>query len=182
MEREKVTEEQEQEEGILFCQWHPKVETQLRCYQCETPMCVKCARRTPVGYICPDCRRGHRRRFEQSRPLDYVIAGIGATILGGIASLLTLLGFWFILIFISPLAGATISEITWRLIGRRFGRHLWWIVGAGIILGSLPALGLYLPALIAFLQGNFWAITRLLSWGLHVVLAVGAAVARLRMG
>jgi hypothetical protein len=170
-----------EEEEVLFCQWHPKVETQLRCYLCETPICAKCAQRTPVGYICPECRRGSRRRYEQSRPLDYVIAGVVATILGGVASLLTLLGFWFILIFVSPLAGAAISEISWRLVGRRYGRHLWWIVAAGIIFGSLPALLFYLPALFAFLQGNLWAGTRLLSWGLHVVLAVGSAMARLRL-
>jgi hypothetical protein len=170
-----------EEDEILFCQWHPRVETRLRCYLCETPMCVKCARRTPVGYICPECQRGRRRRFENSGPLDYAIAGAAATVLGGVASILALLGAWWFLIFLSPLAGAAIAEVTWRLIGRRYGQHLWWIVGAGIIIGSLPVLVLYSGALIALLQGNFWGIARLLSWGLHVVLTVGSAIARLRM-
>jgi hypothetical protein len=181
MEAERTTLEPAEEDEILFCQWHPKVETRLRCYLCETPICAKCARRTPVGYICPDCKRGNRRRFEQSRPLDYVITGVAAVVLGGFASVLALLGFWFFLIFLSPLAGGAIAEIIWRLVGRRQGRHLWWIAGAGIVIGSLPALALYSGALIAFFQGNFLAITRLISWGLHVVLAVGAAIARLRL-
>ncbi len=169
-------------EPTLYCRWHPKVETVLRCYQCETPICVKCARRTPVGYMCPDCQRGHKRRFEQTGPTDYAVAAIAAVVLGGIASLLPALGIWWFLLFLSPLAGTLIAEAVWRLVGRRYGRHLWWIVSAGIVVGALPSLGLSLLQLMTFLRGSLWGLSGILTWGLHVALAVASAIARLRMG
>ncbi len=171
----------EQTDDILFCHWHPKTETTLRCYQCGTPICGKCARRTPVGYICPDCQKGHRQRFEQARTTDYVLAGVVSVILGGIASVLPMLGSWWFLIFLSPLAGTLISEIVWRLVGRRFGQHLWWIVGAGIVVGALPALGMSLLPLLVASRGGLFGLSGVLTWGLHIVLAVGSAIARLRM-
>jgi hypothetical protein len=172
---------EDETEDLLFCHRHPQVETALRCYQCQIPICAKCARRTPVGYICKACQSGVRRRFEQSRPLDYVIAGAAATVLGAIASVLVLLGGWWILIFLSPLAGAAIAEVVWRLIGRRYGRHLWWIVSLGILAGSLPALALNSLQLLALLSGNWWGLAGVLTWGLHVAIVIGSAVARLRM-
>jgi rhomboid protease GluP len=39
----------------IFCQRHPQIETGLRCNRCETPICPKCAQRTPVGFRCPNC-------------------------------------------------------------------------------------------------------------------------------
>jgi hypothetical protein len=170
----------EEPADLLTCRWHPKVETTLRCYQCETPICVKCARRTPVGYLCPDCQRGHKQRFVQSRPTDIVIAGAISVVLGVIAGILPLLGSWWFVLFLSPLAGSLIAEVVWRAVGRRFGPHLWWIVGLGIVLGSLPLGGVGLLGLLAVLQGNLWGLQALLTWGLHIALAVGAAVTRLR--
>jgi hypothetical protein len=174
-------ETQGEDEEVLYCQWHPKVETVLRCYQCDTPICVKCARRTPVGYICPDCQRGRRQRFEQSKPADYAIAAITAVILGGVVSIVPLLNSWWFVIFLSPLAGTLISEVVWRLVRRRYGRHLWWIVTAGIVIGALPVLGIRLLRLTTIIQGNIWSLQGLLIWGLHVVMTVGSAIARLRL-
>lgn len=163
------------------CYWHPNVETALHCYQCGKPICVKCARHTPVGYICPDCQRGRKRRFEQAKSTDYVIAAVVAVVLGGFASILPLLGSWWFLLFLSPLAGTAVAEIVWRAVGRRYGQHLWWIVGAGIILGAVPVLGIGLLQALAVLQGSIWGLQGLISWGLHIILAVGAATARLRL-
>ncbi|MGC9467178.1 MAG: hypothetical protein ACP5HS_01175 [Anaerolineae bacterium] len=169
------------QEEILYCHWHPKTETTLRCYQCGTPICGKCAQRTPVGYICPDCKRGRKRRFEQSRPTDYALAGIVSALLGGVASILPLLGSWWFVIFLSPLAGTLIAELIWRLVGRRYGHNLWWIVSVGIIVGGLPVLGMGLLQLLTVFQGNLWGIQGVLTWGLHIALAVGSAAARLRL-
>lgn len=171
----------EQFDDTFTCHWHPKTETALRCYQCGMPICVKCARRTPVGYICPDCQRGRKQRFEQVQGTDYIIAGIASLILGGIAGILPLLGSWWFLLFLSPLAGTVIAEIVWRLVGRRYGERLWWIVSAGIVIGALPVLGLGLLQLPALLQGNLWGGAGLLTWIVHVVLAISTATARLRL-
>ncbi len=166
---------------VLTCYKHPKVETILRCYQCERPICVRCARRTPVGYICGDCQRGRQQRFDQSRPADYVVALVVSVFLGGVASIIPILGSWWFLVFLSPLAGTVIAEVAWRAVGRRHGPHLWWLVGAGIVVGTLPIMGSSLLQLLAVLQGNLWGLGGLLTWGLHVALAVSTAVARLRL-
>lgn len=166
------------DDDALTCHWHPKTETTLRCYQCGTPICVKCARRTPVGYICPDCKRGRKKRFEHARGTDYVIAGVASLVMGGMASVLPMLGSWWYLLFLSPLAGTAIAEVVWRLVGRRYGQWLWWIVSAGILIGALPALGL---GLLPLLYGDLWGASGLLTWIIHVVLAIGTAAARLRL-
>lgn len=171
----------EMDDEVLFCHWHPQTETTLRCYQCGKPICAKCAQRTPVGYICPECRRGRKQRFNQARSLDYVLAGIASLVLGSLASIIPLLGSWWFALFLSPLAGTLISEIVWRLVGRRHGEYLWLVVDAGIILGAMPALVMGLLQLTTLMQGNFWGFQGLLVWLIHVAMAVGAATARLRL-
>jgi len=160
----------DQEEAV-YCRWHPDVETSLRCYQCGAPICPKCAQRTPVGYLCPDCRKGTKRRFEQSQPTDYIIAAVASVILGGLAGwFLPMLG-WYA-IFLSPLSGTLIAEAVWALVGRRYGSKLWWIVAGGIILGGLPQIFFSLLALNLF--GLLWPVV-------HLSMAVGASTARLRL-
>lgn len=170
----------EDDDEILYCQWHPKVETTLRCYQCGTPICVKCAKRTPVGYLCPECTRGRKKRFITAKRRDYIIAGVVSLILGGIAAFIPMIG-WFTML-LSPMAGGLIGEAVWRLVGRRYGEHLWWIVAAGIVVGSLPLL---LPTLLNSLfylsQGYIGGALNLLWFGIHLVLVVGSATARLRL-
>lgn len=168
------------DDEILYCQWHPKIETTLRCYQCDAPMCVKCAQHTPVGYLCPACTRGRKKRFITARSWDYIVAGGVAVILGGLAAFIPMIG-WFTML-LSPMAGALIGEAVWRLVGRRYGEHLWWIVAVGIVVGSLP---LFLPILLNSLfnlsRGYIGGALGLLWFGIHLVLVVGSATARLRL-
>jgi hypothetical protein len=173
-------EDLEDDDEILYCQWHPKVETTLRCYQCGTPMCVKCAKHTPVGYLCPACVRGRQKRFITAKSWDYVIAGVVALVLGGIAAFIPMIG-WFTML-LSPMAGGLIGEAVWRLVGRRYGEHLWWIAAVGIVVGSLPLL---LPTLLDSLfylsRGHIGGALNLLWFGIHLVLVIGSATARLRL-
>jgi len=167
-------------DDIQYCKWHPKVETSLACYQCGTPICVKCAQRTPVGYICPDCMWGRKQRHEQIRPTDYIIAVITAAILGLLASIIPLVG-WYVLL-LSPLAGTGIAEVVWRLVGRRYGTRLWWAVGAGLLLGSLPMIGLTLLNAIGTMMRGYMGATINLIWvALHIPIIIGSAAARLRI-
>jgi hypothetical protein len=172
---------QTDEEEILYCPWHPKVETTLRCYQCGTPICVKCANRTPVGYICPNCTKGRKQRFNQARTLDYVLASVVSLVLGGISAwILPSLG-WFT-IFLSPLSGVLIAEAVWWLVRRRYGEHLWWLVAGGIIAGALPSLATSLMVVVAnFQYGGIFSALGLVWLIVHVVMAVGSATARLRL-
>lgn len=167
-------------EEVQYCKWHPKTETTLACYQCGTPICTRCARRTPVGYICPDCLRGRKQRFDQSRPTDYIIAVVIALVLGGIASFLPALG-WYV-IFLSPLAGIGVAEVVWHLVGSRYGSHHWWVVGASLVVSSAPVFLLsVLGSIGAIAAGNVWGAISLIWVVLHVALIVGAAAGRLRM-
>ena len=169
----------------LYCKWHPTVETGLHCYQCDTPICPKCANRTPVGYICRNCMTGRRKRFEQGTLLDLVIAAVVALVLGGIAGWILPMVGWFT-VFLSPVAGGLIAEIVWRLVGKRYSERLWWVVAGSIILSALPYV-LLVVAGSAFLAvggyadyaGGFFA----LLWSIvHIVLATGSAITRLRLG
>jgi len=51
------------ESEIHYCAKHPQRDTELRCNRCERYMCIDCAVRTPVGYTCRECVRGHEDKF-----------------------------------------------------------------------------------------------------------------------
>jgi hypothetical protein len=169
-------------EETLTCRWHPQTETGLRCYRCGTPICSRCAQRTSVGYICPACQKGTKRRYERARLTDYIIAGIVSLVLGGLAGwfLPAYLG-WFVL-FLSPLSGTLTAEAVWRLTGRRYSDWTWRIVAGGLILGALPRILLtVIFSLMMLGSGNPWGLLDLVYAVGHVLLAVGAATARLRL-
>ncbi len=173
----------ETEDAPIYCRWHPKTETALRCYQCGAPICGKCAVHTPVGYICPDCQKSYTKRFEHAKSYDYVIAAVVSLVLGAIASLIPLIPMsgWFIF-FLSPLAGTIIAEAVWRLVGRRYSRHLWWIVVAGIVIGSIPLLLLEaFGGIGTFMSGNAFGILSVFYALIHIPLVLGAAMVRLRL-
>lgn len=82
------------------CQQHPSVETRLRCANCETPICPRCATDAPVGMRCPDCARpdrsaGLRRRPGQvTRAAGVAVLGalVGGVVIGGVRLLLPIGG------------------------------------------------------------------------------------------
>ncbi len=158
------------DDGVLTCANHPNVETMLRCNRCGKPICTRCAVQTPVGYRCKECVGQQQAVFYSGGAFDYVIGGAIALLLGGIASyLMTLLGAWFFALILGPTIGIGIAELVRLAVRRRRSKYLWMVVGAGLIVGSLPAMLLAL--------GSLWG---LLTLGLFLVLAVGAATARLR--
>jgi tetratricopeptide (TPR) repeat protein len=160
------------DDQVFYCANHPDVETMLRCNRCGKLICTRCAVGTPVGYRCKQCVGQQQAAFYSGGTLDYVIAGGIALVLGGIASfLMSMLVSWFFALILGPALGIGISEAVRLAVRRRRSQYLWLVVGAGIVLGSLPAL------VIALLSLNLWP---LLSVGLFVALATGAAVARLR--
>jgi tetratricopeptide (TPR) repeat protein len=158
------------DDEVLYCANHPNVETMLRCNRCGKPICTRCAVQTPVGYRCKQCVGQQQAVFYSGGAGDYVIGGVIALLLGGLAGfLMSLLGAWFFALILGPAVGIGIAEVVRLAVRKRRSRYLWAAVGAGIVVGSLPAL------FLAF--SSLWA---LLTLGLFVVLAVGAASARLR--
>jgi hypothetical protein len=176
------------EEELLFCVNHPNVETRLRCNRCGNPICPKCAVRTPVGFRCPQCIKAQQAVFYTASTVDYIIAAVVSLVLSLPAYLIiTRLG-WFVF-FLAPAAGVGIAEAVRRLTGRRRGQWTWLIVAAGIVLTALPFMllaflpMLFLPVAGSPEQAGAFLGSLLFQVGyavLYLVLAVGAAIARLR--
>jgi hypothetical protein len=158
------------DDNVLYCENHPNVETMLRCNRCGKPICSRCARQTPVGYRCRQCVGQQQAAFYSGGVVDYVIGAVIGLVLGGVASyLMTLLGVWFFALILGPTVGIGIAEAVRLAVRRRRSRYLWAVVGASMLVGALPSLLLALTSL--------WSLVAL---GLFLVLAVGAAAARLR--
>lgn len=167
----------------LFCYRHPERSTSLRCYNCDRPICISCANKTPVGYICPECQRGMEDAFFNSKPSDYLIAALVSLPISLVAGFLMVNFFsrgflFFILIFfISGAVGSFIGRITKRAIGWRRGRYLPGLVVAMMVVGvAVPAL----PILLAILTGNVGGLLALLGPGIYLFVAGGAAYWQMR--
>jgi hypothetical protein len=150
------------------CYWHPEVETGLRCSnvvngeQCPHFICPKCAKRTSVGYKCPDCIQAIEGKIWDGEPGDYLIA-MAITLL---LSLLTALGLslaialaawfpWFVvLLTASPIADFIVKAVRWGVHKRR-SRYLKHVVAGCFAAAILPFL--IASALVAVLVGNLAA-------------------------
>ncbi len=131
---------------MLYCTYHPEVETSLRCNLCEDPICAKCAILTPTGYRCKKCVRNQQKTFDTAQWFDYPIIIMTVVLLSFLGSLLVgVLGFFTI--FLAPAAGMFIAEAARRLTQRRRSRLLFQLATAAAIAGSLPRLGLLLASL-----------------------------------
>jgi hypothetical protein len=172
---------EETQKDVLFCVNHPRVETNLRCNRCGDPICARCAVLTPVGYRCPKCVKQQQATFYTGLSVDYLIAAlVSLPAAAAGAYIISLLGWWLLAIFISPVAGALVSDLAWRAVGRRRSRYLWLVVCGAIVVATI-GVGLY--------QGGFFAgrplagvLTRSIGLIIYVVMAVSAAYGRLRLG
>lgn len=166
------------ETGLGFCYRHPQTETGLRCNRCSKFICPKCAKRTPVGFRCPDCIREQEDRYYSGGNVDYVIAAVIAFPLSLIAAglftvFLSRLGFFTLIIgfFVAPVvAGAITEAVRWGVRKRR-ARYLRHVVVGSLILATAPFL--ILPLMV----GNFFG---LLMPGLFLFLGITTISARLR--
>src|SRR5512135_1137720 len=100
-----------------FCFYHPNTPTSLRCNKCGKYICIRDARRTPVGYRCKDCVREQQDTFFSATPVDYVITAVIAFPLSFLAAQIApRLG--FLTIFAGPIVGIVIAEVV-RLATRK---------------------------------------------------------------
>lgn len=156
---------------MLICKNHADRETTLRCYRCNEPICMSCAKRTSVGYLCPQCVYEAEEKFFTATKLDYLIGGAIALILSSIAALFaSILVFW--VIFVAAAVGTLIGTATFYAVRRRRGRYLPQTVAAMVVVGVVPAI---LGSLV-FSYGSFNAVWLIV----YVVLATSSAYYRMR--
>jgi MFS family permease len=166
----------------LYCVNHPHTETLLRCSRCLDPICVKCAVRAPVGLRCPKCARLGRSPLYVVEPQHYLVAALvalaAALVAGAIFARLGLL----LSFFLAAPAGGLIAEAVARAVRKR-GRALQCIAAGSIVVGALvgPVLWWLLSRGAGVASPAVWLRSLLrLETLVYAVLAVGAAVARLR--
>ncbi len=168
-----VQEAEEDEEELLFaCYRHADRQTNLRCYNCARPICISCAKRTPVGYLCPICVREMEEPFFSATMLDYALAMIVSMILGALGAFLSsMLGFF--VIFLAAGGGALIGRIAFRVARRHRGRYLPQLVATSVVIGALVVL---LPGvLLPLLTGGGVNLFSLLWPGVFLFIAPSAA-------
>ena len=63
-------------EHAAVCYRHANRPTNVRCQNCEKPICADCMRDTPVGFRCPDCAGKSRQIFRE----DLIVTKVLLTI------------------------------------------------------------------------------------------------------
>ncbi len=167
------------EDEVLYCAFHPRVETVLRCSQCGRPICVRCATSYQVGQLCPLCLRGRRPAYYQPAASQLALAG-GATFLTAVA--LGALASWIVAwsLILAFLGGTAAGALLYRVAlwaGRR-GRGLTMqlVAGGSALAGSFVGAGLSL-----LLSGQpFDPVWLSISFWLYAGLAVASLAAWLR--
>ena len=164
------------EPTTLYCYVHPNRETSLRCNNCNRPICVACAVRTPTGYRCRACVKGQLKMFDTAEWYDYILGFFIAALLSGVAAFVVpFIGSfgWFGWILIVPacsLSGMAIAESV-RLVTRRHrSRVLFITVAVGVVLGAVP---------IILLQGLAMNLFGILFQVIYLVIAVPVVYSRL---
>lgn len=163
------------------CYRHPDRDTSLRCYTCGKPICVSCANKTSVGYLCPDCKREMEDKFFNAKATDYVIAALVSFPLSLVAGyLIWRLGggifFIFIMVFVGGAVGGVIGRLTKRAIGGRRGRYLPYLVVTMMALGAIvPGLPLLVLLLVAGPAAVAGSVFTLIIVGVYLFVAGGSA-------
>jgi len=130
-------------DDTTYCEVHPDRETSLRCNKCGRLMCVQCAVRTPVGYRCRECVRGHEDKFFNANSTDQIIAFTTSAVLAGVATaIMHSVGFILFALILGLPAGGIIAEAALRVIKRRRGRYSGYVAAAGAAVGALVGLAL----------------------------------------
>lgn len=154
-----------------YCANHPNTETSLRCNRCDKLICAKCAVRTPTGYRCRECVRGQQKTFDTAQWQDIPLALLVTIPLSFLGSLISgVLGFF--VLFIAPIAGTIIAEVTRTITKRRRSQRLFLAVAIGTFLGGLPLV--FRDLLFGYLSlGIIWK-------GLYLVTATTTAYYRMK--
>ena len=120
------------------CAFHPSVETNVRCVECDRYICPKDFVSTPVGYKCKECARQlpSARRAVKPKQLALAMAASAAVGVGG-AFLLAFLGFYYWLGAV--VLGIATGEAARRASGGHRSTPIGVAAGGSALLGALVA-------------------------------------------
>ena len=125
----------------MQCARHPKVETELTCGRCETPICPRCAVFTDVGARCPTCAPARKLpQFEVG--FVYLLRGAAAALgtgaaLGAVWGALLPGGIGFLGLFLAAFVGYAIAEAVSVVTNRKAGTALQVVAAAGALAAYL---------------------------------------------
>lgn len=117
------------------CAFHPNVETNVRCTECERPICPKDFVTTPVGYKCKECARQLPSARHVVKPKQLALAAAAAIAVGvGGAFLIALTGFTFW--YAAVLLGVLTGEAARRASGGHRGAAVATVAGTAALTGT----------------------------------------------
>ncbi len=133
------------------CSFHPGVETEMRCAECERPICPKDMVLTPVGYKCPVCVKPKRSQYVYVKPKQ-LAGAVGAGVLAGVGGglLLGAVGLRFFLI------GIVWGMLTGEAVRRGSGGHrgpILAVIAAGCVVAGALLGGLGLITMVLAVVG-----------------------------
>jgi hypothetical protein len=160
----------------MQCARHHKVETNVTCGKCGTPICPRCMVETPVGMRCPDCaslKKLPTFQLSFQHYLRAIGAGLGIAIVCGFAwwAIDLILPFFFLRLFIAAGAGYAIGEIISLSVNRKRGTALAVIGGIGATISFTIAIVLSIP---------HFSIVNIVISLVMLAVAIYTAVSRLR--
>ncbi len=144
------------------CAFHPGVETNVRCTECERPICPKDMVPTPVGYKCRECARPAKSATSFVKPQQWAVGaavGLVVGVAGGILLGWVLgLGFWLAQLGFGALVGEAVRRGTG---GHRTNGVAALAAGCALIGAFVGAFGFFGMALSAgaaavFVLSNRW--------------------------
>ncbi len=159
----------------MQCARHAKVETELTCGRCETPICPRCAVFTEVGARCPACAPARKLPQFEIGPV-YLLRGAAAAIAAGAA----LGAVWGALLpgrvslfglFLAAFIGYLIAEAVGAATNRKAGTPLQVVAAGGAIIAYLAR---------NLVVGNDLLPTDDLFGYVAVIIAGAVAIRRLR--
>ena len=176
--QEKLVHQQPKNGETLYCYRHPETETGLRCNRCNKLICAKCAKRTLVGFRCPECIREQEDKYYTGTNSDYLVATVisfplaffSVAIFTQLFSGFSFFGMFFAF-FGTPVVTGFIAEAVRWGVSRRRSRYLGHVVASSIVITGVPII------LISLLFiGSFVAIIP----AIFVFLGVTTVLTRLR--
>ena len=158
----------------MQCATHPKVETNLTCGKCGTPICPKCMVQTDVGVRCAKCAGLNKLPTFKLTGTDYakaIFVGLGVALVAGVIWYVIRLFTPYMVLFnllIAAGVGYSIGELTSLSINRKRGLSLKIIASIFVVLAFTIGNQLLLPFHL-ILSFNFF---NLIGIGIGIYLAI----------